>query len=89
MAPQRLGIFAFVTSLILLARISFTVNSAGERKLAEFTTKVDYKLKTLERNVGLHKKLGELEEKFNERLKEQHRAKVKEDMTPETKKNDY
>jgi len=39
--------------------------------------------------------LGELEEKFNERLKEQHRAmddtllKVKEDMTPETKKNDY
>jgi len=55
-----------------------------ERKLAEFTTKVDYKLKTLEGNV--HKKLGELEEKFNERLKEQHRVmddtllKVKEDM---------
>jgi len=39
-----------------------------EKKLVDFMSKVDYKMKTLEGNV--YKKLAEMEEKMNERLKD-------------------
>ena len=39
-----------------------------EKKLVDFMSEVDYKMKTLEGNV--YKKLTEMEEKMNERLKD-------------------